>query len=317
MSAPPELRKDPVTSRWVLTAAAGGARPTAGPGPSRAEAPCPLCAGGAALGDAQRGVIANPNPLLDRRSPVDRSRSAGALHGRASAAGEHDLLVDVRAHGTRTSELSVPELAEVLAAWRERLIYYRQDNRFRHLGIVKREGIAAGALGEHASSEAYALPLVPPAVKEKIQGIQGHHRRAGTCVYCDVVRHERQEKVRRISESMRHVALAPYASRCAFEVLVLPKGHHFDFHDASDGDLSDLAGLLREVLARIDACLERPPWVLNLWTAPPDMGADLQQFHWHLEVLPHLGSRGSLGGALDVNEVPAEDAARALREVEP
>jgi UDPglucose--hexose-1-phosphate uridylyltransferase len=306
----PELRKDPVLNRWVLV-----------PGPD-ARAPsteCPICARVSELDAKRTGSVPHPHPVLDRKSVVDRSRSGGDLYMRASGSGEHELLIETSAHGSSFAELPVDHATEVLALYRERLLFLRQDNRFRHMAIVKNHGALAGALSDHACSEAFALPLVPPSVKEKIQGIQGYHRRTGSCAYCDIIKLERTEKSgRRIAESMRHIALAPYASRSPFEMVVMPKGHHADFTETGDLDLADLAGLLLEVLNRLDRVIDDCAYRWVLETAPPEMGADLQQFHWHLEIHPILDNQSSvMWSVLDVNAVAPEEAARLLREVEP
>jgi UDPglucose--hexose-1-phosphate uridylyltransferase len=245
---------------------------------------------------------------------VDRDRSGGELFVSMTGAGEHEVILETGEHGVAMSELEVGHLQEILLLYRERLLFLRQDNRFRHLAIVKNEGLLAGACANHAHAEVFALPLVPSSVKEKLLGIQGHHRRTGSCVYCDLVKSERTEKTRRVAESIQHIAFAPYASRSPFEVWLLPKGHHGDFATSADGDLADLAALLSEVLRRIDCALDGPAYQLSVETAPLEVGGDPHSFHWHLEIRPALLMRKELGGVIDVNPVPPEEAARALRE---
>lgn len=310
----PELRKDPVFGRWVLIADGWPFPIEAWP---ELETPsCPLCAISAAslpaTGRAQ--VVSPPKAVLDRRSTVDRARSGGDLYTMMTGAGEHELIIETPQHGVRMAELETGHIQEILALYRERFLFLRQDNRFRHAVIVKNEGIFAGAIAEHAHAEVFALPLVPPSVKEKLQGLQGYHRRTGGCVYCDVIRHERTEKLRRVAESIHHIALAPYASRSPFELLILPKGHHADFSEATDHDLADLAALLAEVLAKLERALDGAVYNLAVQTAPPEMGADLHTFHWHIEIHPRIRAPSVLLGVLDANPVPPEEAARLLRD---
>lgn len=288
--SPPELRKDAVLNRWVLVSNAERLQP----------ASCPACAVLASGSNIPAGAI------LDRRAVVDRTRAAGELQMTMTGAGEHEIIVESNEHGVPFSALSVEQLHAALMLYRERLLYLAQDNRFRYLTIVKTPS-------EHAYSEAFALPMVPPEMKEKIQGAHGYQRRTGTCVYCDLVKHERAEKTRRIAESMRHIALAPFASRAPFEMVLLPKGHHSDFATSSDPDLADLAALLSECLRRADAVVPGANPRMVLETAPPDMGSDLQQFHWHLSLQP-VPETARKVGAVAVNPVAPEEAAKILRE---
>ncbi len=295
----PELRKDPVLNRWVLIS--GSAVPSD---------TCPACQCVTQLDpEAARGAIVHPQAILDRKRVVDRSRSGGDLHMTMTGAGEHELLIEAREHGSALAEMPVPEVQAVLALYRERLLYLRQDNRFRYMTVVK------NAEEGHAVSEAFAFALVPPSVREKIQAMQGHQRRTGSCAYCETVKVERNEKVRRIAESMRHVLLAPFAPRTPFEMLLLPKGHHADFAASGDEDLADLAAVLSEALRRLSAVHPGAKYRLVLETSPPDMGADLQQFHWHFEIHPLLPAMSSpTFSVIDTNAVSPEDAARMLRE---
>lgn len=225
-----------------------------------------------------------------------------------TGAGEHELLIESREHGSALHEMSVEEVKAVLALYRERLLFLRQDNRFRYMTIVKNEERG------HATSEAFAFALVPPSAREKVQALQGHQRRTGSCAYCEMVKTERTEKTRRIAESMRHLLLAPFASRTPFEMLLLPKGHHADFASTGDEDLADLAALLSEGLRRLYALFPNARYRMVLETSPPDMGADLVQYHWHFELHPVLGMPSPTFSVMDTNCVAPEEAARALRE---
>jgi UDPglucose--hexose-1-phosphate uridylyltransferase len=302
----PELRKDPVLGHWVLFPGA----------PALESVPCPMCAAAGELGDRRAGLIATPRAILDRRSIVDRARHAGDLYTSMTGAGEHETILETKEHGARMADLDERHIAEILGLYRERLLFLRQDNRFRHMVIVKNEGLAAGALADHACSEVFALPFIPESVKAKMMGIQGHHRRSGNCIFCDIVRTERHEKSRKIAESIHHLAVAPYASRSPYEVMILPKGHQPDFAATSDPDLLDAAVLLSDVLRRIDRALGDPPLSLIVENAPADAGADPEAFHWHIEVHPVVAAPRALDAITRVNWIEPEEAARRLREAE-
>lgn len=298
-----ELRKDPVLNRWILIG--GSADPKDGE-------QCPVCARiGELAGAARTGAVIASQPVLDRRSVVDRSRSGGDLYTTMTGSGENELLIEAREHGTSLADLPIDHLTEILQLYRERLLFFRQDDRFRFMTIIKNQ-----ASIDHVCSEAFALPMVPPYIKEKIAGMQGYARRTGSCVYCDMIKVERAEKTRRVAETMRHVAIAPFASKTPFELLLLPRGHHSDYALSSDQDLSDLAALFSECLRRVDRVLDGAKTRIVLHTAPPEMGADLQQFHWHFEIHPVARARAPLWSIVDLNPTPPEEAARLLREAQ-
>jgi UDPglucose--hexose-1-phosphate uridylyltransferase len=290
-----EVRRDPLTQRWVLLGEWPDARPES----------VELGAEAIAVSDA-------PGAVLDRRIVVDRER--GTLHESMTAAGQHEVVLEHAEPGTSMSAYPVERLTQVLITWRERMKAFADDKRWRQLAVVKNHGALAGARYSQPASEIYALPFVPQTVREKMVALGGYHRKTGSCLLCDLIRGERIERSRFIAESVRHAVISPYAARAPFEIMLLPKGHHGELAVETDEELGDLADLLRRVLFALETVLERPAYQLVLWTAPLDAGADLLQFHWHLEVLPKLPLAGALGELLDFNPVPPEQAAEALRE---
>jgi UDPglucose--hexose-1-phosphate uridylyltransferase len=290
-----ELRRDPLTARWVLVGEWPDPRPQS-----------------VALEGEAIAVTDAPNAVFDRRIPVDRDR--GTIHEKMTAAGQHEVLLEHAEPGTSMSSYPVERIAEVLIAWRERMKAFADDKRWRQLAVVKSHGALAGARYVQPASEIFALPFVPQTVREKMVALGGYHRKTGSCLLCDLIRGERIERVRFVVESVRHAAMVPYAARSPFEVMLLPKGHHGALSIETDEELSDLADLLRRVLLAIEEVLDRPAYRMTLWTSPLDAGADLSEFHWHLEVRPLLPLAGALGELLDFNPVPPEQAAEALRE---
>lgn len=289
------LRRDPVTSRWVLVGAWSDARPEA-----------------VDLGTEALRVSDAPDAVLDRRVPVDRDR--GTIHESMTGAGQHEVVLEHAEPGTSMSEYPVELIKQILITWRERMKAFADDKRWRQLAVVKNHGALAGARYAQPASEIFALPFVPQTVREKMVALGGYHRKTGSCLLCDLIRAERAEKARFVAESVRHAVLSPYAARSPFEVMILPKGHHGALSVDSDEELGDLADLMKRVIGAVEDLLDRPAYQLVLWTAPLDAGADISEFHWHLEVRPRLPIAGALADLVDFNPVAPEQAAEALRE---
>jgi UDPglucose--hexose-1-phosphate uridylyltransferase len=107
------------------------------------------------------------------------------------------------------------------------------------------------------------------------------------------------------------VALAPFAARVPFHLLLAPRTPAARFSD--DGALG--GRLLHEVLNRLRAALGTLP-PLNMWvrTAPRDAG----QFCWRIEIMPRLAQLAGLeiGTGVHLNVLAPEDAAKRLREAD-
>ncbi len=92
-----------------------------------------------------------------------------------------------------------------------------------------------------------------------------------------------------------------------------PRRHEADFGRATDADVAATAEALRQVLGRLAASLDGPPYNLVLHTAPLREQVDAT-YHWHWEIHPRLREIAGLelGTGLPVNPVSPEDAVEEL-----
>ena len=136
---------------------------------------------------------------------------------------------------------------------------------------------------------------------------------SGECPFCRLVREETRRPERRIWEDDDSVAFAPYASRSAFEIWVVPRRHDADFSRAGAADIKATSEALRQVLDRLASALDGPPYNLVLHTAPLREQVD-GTYHWHWEIHPRLREIAGLelGTGLPVNPVSPEDAVEEL-----
>jgi UDPglucose--hexose-1-phosphate uridylyltransferase len=152
-------------------------------------------------------------------------------------------------------------------------------------------------------------------VTEELAGSALYWQMKERCVWCDVVRQERRDRRRLITEAKGFVAVAPYAPRFPFETWILPERHRSAFEESDVDEIRGLAAMVVDFLRRMNTVLGTPPFNFMLHTAPLHDGP-LDHFHWHLEVIPKLTRVAGYewGSGFFINPVPPEDAAAALRE---
>jgi UDPglucose--hexose-1-phosphate uridylyltransferase len=330
----PELRKDPVTGRWVIISTDRRRRPH----DFRFERPttigreqCPFCPGHEALTPPEvlayrqngaapnsRGwdvrVVPNKFPALQVEGTFDREGEG--MFDRMNGIGAHEVIIESPDHGKTYASMSEPEIERVLWAFRERMLDLKQDRRFRYILVFKNHGAPAGATLEHGHSQLIALPIVPDFVREELEGARRHFEAKERCVFCDIVHQELAAGTRVIQENADMVALAPYAPRFPFETWLLPRRHGARFEDAPRHEYESLARLLKAVLMRIDRALESPPYNLIVHSAPvADERTEL--YHWHVEVMPKLTRTAGFewGTGFYINPTSPEEATRVLRAV--
>ena len=326
-----EWRADPVTGQWVIVVSDAPVRRRdfdLDERPPDADGPCPLCEGHEQAAGreilAVRGGTPADGPgwdlrVVPNRVPMLRVEAGGGaqrdgLLEHQPGLGAHEVVVESARHDASWFTMTEEELTRVLVAWRDRMADLRRDSRMRSALAFKNHGAKAGARLAHPHSQVVAMPRVPPRIDEEVRGAERHHAATGRCVYCDLMVQEIAAGARVITATPGCVALAPYASRSPFEVVLVPRQHGARFEAASTGDITGVATALREVLVQIDAQLGRPAFNAVLHTAPYDAAVD-GSYHWHLELVPRvLRTTGfDLGSGTAVNPVPAEKAARVLR----
>jgi UDPglucose--hexose-1-phosphate uridylyltransferase len=182
-----------------------------------------------------------------------------------------------------------------------------------YLTVVQNWGAQAGARTNHLCLDLYDLPQIPHRIAEELGGAARFVIREGECPFCRLVREEVMRPERLVWEDDDNVAFAPYASRSAFEVWIVPRRHDADFGRADDAAIRATSEALRQVLGRLAAALDGPPYNLVLHTAPLREQVD-GTYHWHWEIHPRLRDIAGLelGTGLPVNPVSPEDAVEEL-----
>ncbi len=329
-----ELRKDPVTGRWVIISTDRRKRPTDFRRESVHIPPenssCPFCPGHEhmtqheILAHRPHGSHANtpgwdlrvvPNQFPVLRVEGNLDRHGEGLFDKMAGIGAHEVIIETPRHDQTMATMGDAAVEQVLWAFRERVRDLKNDRRFRYIIIFKNHGGAAGASLEHSHSQLIALPIVPREVKDEVDGARTHYTFKERCVFCDIIRQETDDEKRMIAETGDMVAISPYAPRFPFETWILPKRHQAHYEDASRPEYASLARLLGDILRRMNKVLQNPPYNLLIHSAPLSEPAG-DFYHWHVEIIPKLTKVAGFEWATGfyLNPTSPEEAAAVLRD---
>ena len=329
----PELRKDPITGRWVIIATDRAKRPNdfirQPVPPAQPGAVCPFDAGHEnktppevlayrdGTGRDQPGwrvrVVPNKFPVLGIEGALNRQGEG--MYDKMSGIGANEVIIETPDHSATLSDMPEQQIAEVLKAFKDRINDLKRDRRFRYIILFRNYGESAGASLEHPHSQLIALPVIPSVVKEEVDASREFHEAKERCIFCDIIHEESSAGARLISETDRFTVLAPYAPRFPFETWILPKQHSSHYEDSEPALLDNLAWVLRSTMRKIDKVLERPAYNFIVHSAPVQE-APLAYYHWHIEIIPKLTRVAGFewGTGFYINPTPPEEAARFLRE---
>jgi UDPglucose--hexose-1-phosphate uridylyltransferase len=328
-----ELRKDPVVNRWVIIAPDRAGRPYEfeHPPDRRRDQSCPFCEGHeqetpdeiVAYRDPDSRpnrpgwrvrVVPNKFPALALGDQLERLQDD--FYRMMGGVGAHEVIIESPDHLVSLSDLSEERLVEVFSVYRERLAALSQNPRLAHGIIFKNVGAAAGASIEHIHSQLIATPIVPVNVLGEMTGSLDFHDRVGRCVYCEMIQRELASQMRIVADTPGFVAFCPYASRSPFETWILPKNHGSHYENTRPADVGQLAGVIKQVIRKIELALDRSAYNFIIHTAPFDT-PELGHYHWYIEIMPSLIKPAGFewGSGFHINPVAPEDAASVLRSV--
>jgi len=330
----PELRRDPVTNRWVIIATERSKR--AMDFSTRSEELksnfCPFDYGNEYTTppeilafrskDSQPNspgwwirVVPNKFPALN--DDLKLERYGHGMYDAVTGFGHHEIVIETPDHNASIATLEQEQVEEVVWAYKTRYNAIAKSENIRYVLIFKNHKRDAGASLHHAHSQIIATPIVPKRVQEELDGSRMLYKFKERCVFCDIIYQERMESTRIIEESDNFIAICPYAARFPFETWILPKKHNHDFGKISEKEVPGFAEILKRSLLRIYKSLENPPFNFMLHTAPAT-GDGKDFYHWHLEIVPRLTKIAGFewGSGFYINPTPPEDAAKYLRSVE-
>lgn len=328
----PELRKDPITGRWVIIATDRAKRPAdfareqVIPHGSRF---CPFCPGHESKtppevlayrpsgGPNNDGwtlrVVPNKFPAL--RVEGELQREGDGLYDKMSGIGAHEVIIETPDHMATLSDVEEKRIEDLFWAFRDRVLDLKKDDRLRYVLFFKNHGESAGASLEHTHSQLIALPVVPKRVLEELEGAKKYFDYKERCVYCDIIRQELSSNTRLVLETDHFVVACPYAPRFPFETWVIPKLHQSHAETLTAQATQNLASVMRSTLRRVDKALERPPYNFVMHTAPLQESSN-PHYHWHIEIIPKLTRVAGFewGSGFYINPTPPEESAKFLRD---
>ncbi len=325
----PELRRDPVTGRWVIISTERAKRPTdfiRDQVVPKGLGVCPFCPGNEdrtppeLLAYRENGgpnwqlrVVPNKFPAL--RVEGHLNRQGEGIYDKMNGVGAHEVIIETPEHKISIGELAEKRIEDLFWAFRDRVLDLKRDHRLRYILLFKNHGEAAGASLEHTHSQLIALPVVPKRVLEEIDGGQRYYEFRERCVFCDILQQEVQDCSRVVLDTEDILVAAPYAPRFPFETWIIPKIHNSHFETAEAHVLRSLAWAVRSTVRKLEKVLERPAYNFVIHTAPIQEGP-MPHYHWHIEIIPRLVKVAGFewGTGFYINPTPPEEAAQFLRD---
>jgi UDPglucose--hexose-1-phosphate uridylyltransferase len=269
-------------------------------------------------------AVVHPSPIYHVEG--DPGRRGNGIYDTMRSVGAHEVIVENPRHDRQLWIALDEEVQQFLRLCAHRIHDLKNDHRFKYVSVFKDFGALAGQEFDHPTSQIVATTFVPRRVLYELRAAREHYAQKERCVFCDILSQELQQKQRIIEVQGDYVACCPYASRVPFETWIIPQSHdaHFERNGLSrPGALRDCAALLKRTINRIRSITDSFHLVLH--TSPNTLHRSQvlnywrtidEDYHWHIEIMPILSSKGKSYNYKEVyfSPVTPETAAMRLRE---
>ncbi len=333
---PSELRLDLVSQDWVVIATGRARRPETfkqeiGNTKESTEKNCPFChietQGNPVLAyckgkeiSLDKGIPENWTTIIIPNkypafipSPELNETEEGGIYKKMNAVGFNEVLV-TRDHKKHIAQFSSEETKEVFDAYQKRYLDLMGEKFVNHISIFHNHGKEAGASIAHPHSQIITTPLIDVDLRGSILRAKEYYEKEKDCIYCQMNQWEMKGRERIVFENKEFLAVCPFASKTAFEVIISPKKHLSRFEEITEEEKWQLAEAFQSVLNKIYKGLNNPPYNFYLHSAPCD-SKDHKYYHWHWTILPKTSTWAGfeIGTRIEISTIEPEKAAEYLR----
>jgi len=332
---PSELRFDTISKDWVIIATGRAKRPEAFRVTKRkkitiSKRKCPFCnlkekpllifSRGKEISPPKELpkhwttiVIPNKYPALLPAKKIKLEKE-GKFYRKITGAGYCELVV-TKDHQKHFPNFEVWQIKEVLDCYQKRYLELMKKPHVAYISIFHNHGAEAGASQPHPHSQIITTPLIDVDLKKALFHSKQYFEKTGKCIYCQMNKWEMKTKKRIVFENEEFLALCPFASKSAFEVIISPKKHSSNFEKIREKEKIKLAEIFKKVMMKLSKLLEDPPYNFYLHTAPTK--GKYPYYHWHFTILPKTQTLAGfeLGTRIEISTIEPEKAAEYLRKL--
>jgi len=315
-----ELRFNPILREWVITATHRQERPLL-VSEEDSKKSCPFCVPAEEVPEPYSMVcLPNRFPSLHLQPPQPGIKGDD-FYKVLPSQGAAEVVLYSSDHKTTLSQQSVRKITSLISLWQERYRVLGRKKFVRYVFIFENKGEVIGVTMPHPHGQIYAFPFIPPVIERELSSSESYLKEEGRCIHCEVIKKEKEEGRRIISENKDFLAFIPFYARWPYEVHIYPQRHILSLSEFEEEEKGSLAEILKVVLSRYDHLFNFSfPYVMVIHQSPTDE-KDYSYYHFHLEFYPpHRSAQkikylaGSESGAgTFINDTSAEEKAKELR----
>jgi UDPglucose--hexose-1-phosphate uridylyltransferase len=311
-----ELRWNPVLRTWVIMSSHRQNRPLL-----NTEIKCPFCPGSGKVPD-DFDIYAYPNdfPSLELDPPEPDIEGDGLIPVRP-AFGKCEVTLYSPVHDATLAGLPLGHIEKLVEHWTERYRELGAIEGIEYVFIFENRGEAVGVTMHHPHGQIYAYSFLPLKLQVELASTKDHWERTGGCLFCDLVRHEKDDGSRMVYDEDGFAIFVPPVAEFPYQVYVVSDVHVSSLTSMSLKEKRGLAKALKCITGAYDSLFGVPfPYMMCMHQNPTD-GGQYPYYHFHIEFYPPMRDHDKLkfnassetGAWATINDTRPEEKAAELR----
>jgi UDPglucose--hexose-1-phosphate uridylyltransferase len=296
----PHRRYNPLRRQWVLISPhrtqrpwQGEVNPSSGFSGVHYDPACYLCPGNQRAGGHQTPryesvyIFDNDYAALLPDSPAPEGERSPLLLAERER-GRCRVLCFHPDHSLTLALMQPEDIRRVVDAWTEQYTELGAQPELRYVQIFENRGAMMGASNPHPHGQIWATEHVPDEPALETESLKAYRAEHGTCLLCDYLKVEGQERGRIVCENEGFMVLVPWWAVWPFETLVMAKNHRKSLAEFADSEKTALADILKQLTVRYDNLFETSfPYTMGFHQSPCD-GESHEEWHFHAHFYPPL-----------------------------
>lgn len=227
-------------------------------------------------------------------------------------------------HNVTLAEMQPKDLENVLTALCGEFQALSAIPEIQYIMMFENKGKVIGVSNPHPHGQIYSTDFVPRIPATMHANASKHFHDKKSCLFCDILKKEKEEKSRIVTQNEHFTAFVPYFARFKYEVHIMPNRHVPFITSLTAEERTSLASIYHEMVVRFDNLFQMiSPNITIFYNAPCKPEWDPAPWHFHIQFLPPLRSADKLkylagfesGGGNIINPSLPSLSAQELRAV--
>ncbi len=228
-------------------------------------------------------------------------------------------------HDWTLPDMPLPDIRRVVDVWVEQTRELGALDFVNYVQLFENKGAMMGASNPHPHCQVWASEHIPTEPAKELRSMLAYRGEHGTCLLCDYLALELEQRERIVVQNDHFVALVPFWAVWPFETMLLARRHISALPEMTGAERDALADIVKRLTTRYDNLFETSfPYSMGWHQAPTDSAAHAaRETHLHAHYYPPLLRSATVrkfmvGYEMLANpqrDLTAETAAARLREM--